>query len=73
MLKYSSWITNAVFFYIYIYFSFFNFKTYIYIYISIGTCFGKFTKGGKFRLSITSLDYLAKFAKNKIWLKPQGE
>ncbi|KAL4435993.1 hypothetical protein ABPG74_022228 [Tetrahymena malaccensis] len=38
-----------------------------------GTCFGKFTKGGKFRLSITCLDYLAKFAKNKVWLKPQGE
>ncbi|EGR28945.1 hypothetical protein IMG5_166370 [Ichthyophthirius multifiliis] len=39
----------------------------------VGTCFGKFTKGGKFRLSITCLDYLVKFAKNKVWLKPQGE
>lgn len=39
----------------------------------VGTCFGKFTKGGKFRLSITCLDYLSKYAKNKVWLKPQGE
>lgn len=30
--------------------------------ISIGTCFGKFTKSGKFRLHITSLDYLAPYA-----------
>ena len=41
--------------------------------ISIGTCLGKFTKSGKFRLHITSLDYLAKYAKFKIWLKPNGE
>jgi 60S ribosome subunit biogenesis protein NIP7 len=34
---------------------------------------GKFTKTGKFRVLITSLDYLSKFAKNKIWLKPNGE
>ena len=39
----------------------------------MGTCFGKFTKTGKFRLHITSLDYLAKYAKNKIWIKPSGE
>lgn len=30
--------------------------------ISIGTCFGKFTKSGKFRIHITSLDYLAPYA-----------
>ena len=31
--------------------------------ISLGTCFGKFTKTGKFRLQITALDYLAPYAK----------
>ena len=41
--------------------------------ISFGTCLGKFTKTGKFRLNITSLDYLAKYAQYKIWLKPNGE
>lgn len=41
--------------------------------ISMGTCIGKFTKTGKFRINITALDYLAKFAKYKIWLKPSGE
>ena len=30
--------------------------------ISIGTCFGKFTKTRKFRLHVTSLDYLAPYA-----------
>ena len=41
--------------------------------ISFGTCLGKFTKTGKFRLHITALDYLAKYANYKIWLKPTGE
>jgi 60S ribosome subunit biogenesis protein NIP7 len=41
--------------------------------ISFGTCIGKFTKSGKFRLHITALDYLAKYANYKIWLKPTGE
>lgn len=41
--------------------------------ISFGTCIGKFTKTGKFRINVTSLDYLAKFAKYKVWLKPSGE
>lgn len=36
--------------------------------MSLGTCFGKFTKTGKFRLHITSLPYLAQYAKFKIWL-----
>lgn len=40
---------------------------------SLGTCFGKFTKTRRFRLQITALDYLAQFAKYKIWIKPQGE
>lgn len=30
--------------------------------VSIGTCFGKFTKSGKFRLHITALHYLAPYA-----------
>lgn len=31
--------------------------------LSMGTCFGKFTKTGKFHLHITALDYLAPYAK----------
>jgi 60S ribosome subunit biogenesis protein NIP7 len=34
--------------------------------ISLGTCFGKFSKTGKFRLHITALDYLAQYAKYKV-------
>ena len=34
--------------------------------ISLGTCFGKFSKGGKFKLHITALDYLAQYAKFKV-------
>lgn len=41
--------------------------------ISLGTCLGKFTKTGKFRLHITSLTYLAQHAKYKVWIKPNGE
>lgn len=40
---------------------------------SLGTYFGKFTKSKKFRLNITCLDILAKYAKHKVWLKPSGE
>ncbi|RUP46569.1 60S ribosome subunit biogenesis protein nip7 [Jimgerdemannia flammicorona] len=40
---------------------------------SLGICFGKFTKSGKFRLHITCLDYLAQYAKYKMWIKPNGE
>lgn len=40
---------------------------------SLGTCFGKFTKTGKFRLQITCLDYLAQYAPYKVWLKPHAE
>jgi len=39
----------------------------------MGTCFGKFTKSLKFRLHITCLDYLAQFAKYKVWVKPSSE
>ncbi|KAI6047772.1 secretory pathway protein Sec39-domain-containing protein [Pisolithus marmoratus] len=41
--------------------------------ISLGTCFGKFSKSGKFKLHVTALDYLAQYARYKIWLKPNGE
>ncbi|KAI0286976.1 cytosolic large ribosomal subunit protein [Russula aff. rugulosa BPL654] len=41
--------------------------------ISLGTCLGKFSKSGKFKLHITSLDYLAQYAKYKVWVKPNGE
>ena len=41
--------------------------------MSTGTCLGKFTKTGKFRVHITSLSYLSKFAKYKVWIKPNGE
>ena len=41
--------------------------------LSLGICFGKFTKSGKFKLHITALEYLAPLAKYKIWVKPNGE
>ncbi|CAN7985526.1 unnamed protein product [Ixodes hexagonus] len=41
--------------------------------VSMGTCFGKFTKSGKFHLHITALDYLAPYAKQKVWVKPSAE
>ena len=31
--------------------------------LHVGTCIGKFTKSGKFRLHITSLEYLSQYAK----------
>ena len=31
--------------------------------VALGTCFGKFTKGGAFHLQITCLEHLAQFAK----------
>jgi 60S ribosome subunit biogenesis protein NIP7 len=39
----------------------------------LGTCLGKFTKSGKFRLVVTCVDLLAAHAKYKIWLKPSAE
>ena len=38
--------------------------------LHVGTCFGKFSKSGKFKLHITCLDYLSKYSKNKVWLRP---
>lgn len=41
--------------------------------VCLGTCFGKFTKGNKFRMHITCLDYLCQFAKYKVWVKQGAE
>jgi 60S ribosome subunit biogenesis protein NIP7 len=40
---------------------------------STGVCFGKFSKSKSFRLQVTALEYLAQYAKYKIWIKPSGE
>ncbi|KAI9811673.1 MAG: ribosome biosynthesis protein nip7 [Phylliscum demangeonii] len=40
---------------------------------SLGTCLGKFTKTGKFRLHITALDVIAPHARYKVWVKANGE
>lgn len=42
-------------------------------FVSFGTCVGKFTKSGKFMLSITFLDYISQLAKYKVWVKPNAE
>jgi 60S ribosome subunit biogenesis protein NIP7 len=41
--------------------------------LHVGTCFGKFTKSGKFRLHITAIEYLAQYAKHKVWIKQSSE
>ncbi|KAL6548261.1 hypothetical protein OROGR_008682 [Orobanche gracilis] len=41
--------------------------------ISLGTQIGKFTKAGKFHLTIQCLNLLAANAKHKVWLKPTSE
>jgi 60S ribosome subunit biogenesis protein NIP7 len=41
--------------------------------LSLGTCMGKFTKTGKFRLHITALDVIAPHARYKLWVKQNGE
>ncbi|XP_055388489.1 uncharacterized protein LOC129617127 [Condylostylus longicornis] len=41
--------------------------------ISLGTCIGKFSKTKKFRLHVTSLPWIARFATHKVWVKPAGE
>ncbi|KAK1063021.1 ribosome biosynthesis protein nip7 [Friedmanniomyces endolithicus] len=41
--------------------------------LSLGTCLGKFTKTGKFRLHITALDVVAPHARYKVWVKANGE
>ncbi|KAJ5648090.1 ribosome biosynthesis protein NIP7 [Penicillium lividum] len=41
--------------------------------LSVGTMIGKFTKTGKFRLALTSLDIIAPHARYRLWIKPNGE
>ena len=41
--------------------------------LSAGVCLGKFTHSKKFRLTVTCLDYLARLAKFRVWLKSSGE
>ncbi|KAL5700328.1 ribosome biosynthesis protein nip7 [Ranunculus cassubicifolius] len=41
--------------------------------IALGTCIGKFTKGGKFHLTVQCLNLLADNARHKVWLKPTSE
>jgi 60S ribosome subunit biogenesis protein NIP7 len=41
--------------------------------MSLGTCFGKFTKTKKFRITITALDHIAQYAQYKVWVKPNAE
>jgi len=40
--------------------------------LSLGTCIGKLTKTGKFRLHITALPIIASGARHKIWIKENG-
>ncbi|KAN0073931.1 hypothetical protein V8E54_007868 [Elaphomyces granulatus] len=40
--------------------------------LSLGTCLGKFTKSGQFRLHITALPILADHARYKLWIRPNG-
>lgn len=41
--------------------------------VALGTCIGKFTHSGKFRLTIGALDLLAQFAKYKVRLGQGGQ
>ncbi|CAA6657174.1 unnamed protein product [Spirodela intermedia] len=41
--------------------------------VAVGTCIGKFTKGGSFRLTIHGLDLLAAHARRKVWVKQTAE
>ncbi|CAH8533860.1 unnamed protein product [Dicrocoelium dendriticum] len=41
--------------------------------LSFGTCLGRFSKSGVFRLHVTALDFLAPYAKHRVWVKPPAE
>ncbi|XP_078440485.1 RNA binding protein [Wolffia australiana] len=41
--------------------------------VHVGTCIGKFTKGGSFRLTIQGLDLIAAHARRKVWVKQTAE
>lgn len=40
--------------------------------LGVGTLIGKFTKTGKFRISITALDVIAPHARYTVWIKDNG-
>lgn len=40
---------------------------------SLGVCFGKFTHHKNFHLHISCIDYIGKYASNKVWIKPSSE
>lgn len=40
--------------------------------LTLGTCIGKFTKTGRFRIHITALDALAPHARYKVWIRDNG-
>ncbi|MDP2435257.1 MAG: 60S ribosome subunit biogenesis protein NIP7 [archaeon] len=41
--------------------------------VGLGTCVGKFTHSQKFHVKITFLDFMAPYAKYKVWVKPSQE
>lgn len=41
--------------------------------LHLGTCLGKFTKSGQFRLGITALEQLAPYASYKVWVNAKAE
>jgi len=41
--------------------------------VALGVAMGKFTRSGKFKLHVTSLDVLSQHARFKVWLKPSAE
>lgn len=41
--------------------------------VGAGVCLGKFTKTNQFRITITSLQSLSKFASHKVWVKTTSE
>ncbi|CAH8529377.1 unnamed protein product [Heterobilharzia americana] len=41
--------------------------------LSFGTCIGRFSKTEKFKIHITALDFLAPYAKHRVWLKTPSE
>merc|ERR1712178_138412 len=41
--------------------------------ISLGTCIGKFSRSGRFRLTIGVIDLLVQNSKNKVWLGCKSE
>lgn len=40
--------------------------------VALGTCVGKFTKSGKFHLTIHCLDYLSQYAKVRDWFEEKA-